>query len=289
MCLEIPPNPSPDREVRVLPDAAHTHFEYLCSDEFVSASRQFANAQLEFDRRENQRGGGRGNGYAARLAGLYQREFQRRSKFILSTLRAVHESFGKATGEVVESQLKDLGARMIGQQFQALEGSYLRHVQPFGLESCSSGLSDIYPLEAAAIQNSLARHFWTLRNVPMATESPIQPTMNFYGQVGAVQTGPNAVANVTQQWTQDNVNAVLDALSRLRRDLTAAPSVEHELRAELVQDMDRAAAELKAGAPSPARILRWLGGVAAAVQTIPAVKPAWEAVRDTARALGLPL
>lgn len=271
-------------EERLLPDTAVVHFNHLCASDFASGWRKFADDQREFERRET---GGRGEGYAARLATLYQREFERRAQFILATLKDVHRTFGAPLGESVLNQLLDVAARTLSDQLQAIEGAYMRHVQPFGLLGVASGLSDRAPLQQAAIANALRQHFWTLEHVPVKKDASPQATMTFNGPVGAVQTGSHAVANVSQQWNADTVTAAIDQLNRFRELLEREADIEPSLRPELVRDIDNAKAELALEKPSAGRVSRWLGGVGAAIQTVGALQPAWEMVRSAIRALGV--
>ena len=115
-----------------------------------------------------------------------------------------------------------------------------------------------------------------------------QSTFIFNGSVGAVQTGLNATANV-QQWMQGDSAALAQAFQQLRTAIGGEPGLNSKDKDELVADIDKAEAELKAENPSKSRLLKWLGGVAAVVQTIGSAQPAFEVVRTAAKALGLPL
>jgi len=78
----------------------------------------------------------------------------------LATLKDVHRNFGAPLGESVLNQLLDIAARTLSDQLQAIEGAYMRHVQPFGLLGVASGLSDRAPLQQAAVANALRQHLW---------------------------------------------------------------------------------------------------------------------------------
>jgi hypothetical protein len=70
--------------------------------------------------------------------------------------------------------------------------------------------------------------------------------------------------------------------------LHTAPGLDADLRADLVKDVESASTEIAAPTPNTGRLTRWLGGIGAAVQTVGALQPAWEAVKVGLRSLGLP-
>jgi hypothetical protein len=120
-------------------------------------------------------------------------------------------------------------------------------------------------------------------------ENPMnQTTNNFYAPVGAVQTAKNATANV-QQWMPGESSALAEALQHLRTAIGNAPELNSDDKDELTSDIDKVQAELKTANPSQSRLLKWLGGIGAVVQTIGSAQPALEVVCTAAKALGLPL
>lgn len=269
----------------MIPDAAVTYFGHLCTDGLVEQSRKLSDAQREFDRKET---GGRGQGYAARLAALYQEQLKARGQVIVEAAKTVHQKFGLPSDEGTATELKALAEKALHAQVDGLRGSYERHVQPFGITPASDPFAHQGPLTHAGVVNAVGRHLWTLENVPMQKEPNAVPTMTFNGPVGAVQTGANAVANVTQSWSGESVAAVVKALAEFKALLQATPGVDAELRADLVTDVENASTELATTTPNVGRLTRWLGGVGTAVQTVSALQPAWDAVKVGLRTLGLP-
>lgn len=275
-----------------LPDDAITHFNNLCSTKFADASAELACAQKEFQQEETTRGRGMGGaGFAARLAKLYADDLTKRTQIIVANLKMTHADFGTPLAPGVDTLLTDLGIKALSQQFQGLDGEYHRYLSRLELPgNHSSGLDQKYPMHQATVHNLISQHFWTLRSVPM--KSPIQPlgqpTIIINGSVGAVQTGSNATANV-QQRTLGDSSALLEALQQLRTSVCGAPELNSKEKDELLTDIDKAQAELKVENPSKSKLINWLGGFAAVVQTIGSAQPAFELVRAAAKALGLPL
>lgn len=282
----------PSRYAECLPDDATTYFNNLCSIGFAEAWTELARTQKEFEREEVTRGRGIGGaGFAARLAKLYENDLSKRTQIIVANLKQVHADFREPLAPGVDEQLKELGIAALRQQYQGLDGAYLRHLNHCGSSTIyPSGLDQKYPLHHATVHNQIVQYLWKLRKVPMKSPAlPLnQSTFIFNGSVGAVQTGLNATANV-QQWMQGDSAALAQAFQELRTAIGGEPGLNSKDKDELVADIDQAEAELKAENPSKSRLLKWLGGVAAVVQTIGSAQPAFEVVRTAAKALGLPL
>jgi hypothetical protein len=110
---------------------------------------------------------------------------------------------------------------------------------------------------------------------------------NFYGPVGAVQTGSHAIAHV--QIDAAGGARLIEALEKLRDALPRAADMaldDREQGAELVGDVILAA---RASKPNGLKLTGLLMGLAMLVQTVASVRPAWDAVRAAAHALGIPL
>lgn len=269
----------------MLSEAAITHFGHLCTDGFAEQWRQLSEAQRAFERKET---GGRGEGYAARLAQLYQEQLKARGQVILEAAKSIHVRFGLPSDEATASALKALAEKTLEAQIQGLRGAYERHLLPFGITPASDPFAHQGPLTHAGVLNAIGRHLWEVQNLPMPKQPTPTPSITFNGPVGAVQTGDNAVANVTQSWSGENVAAVVKALADFKALLHTAPGLDAELRADLLKDVERASTELAAPTPNTGRLTRWLGGVGTTVQTVGALQPAWEAVKVCLRSLGLP-
>ena len=116
-----------------------------------------------------------------------------------------------------------------------------------------------------------------------------QPTFNFYGSVGAIQTAPNAVAHVRQQGGERDFSVLVDALMQLRNAVSAADGIDANQREKLITDIAASDAEIKRGVKDETALLKWLAGIGSIVQTLGSAQPAWEVLRAAARSVGLPL
>lgn len=278
----------------MLPADAITHFHNLCSAQMADASVAYSKLREDFERGESSRGQGpRGAGFAARLARLYADDLAKRTQIIISALKTIQEDFDLPPDEGVGEQLKDLGLRTLSQVFQGLEGGYVRHLQRIGLSAIHpSGLDQKYALHRVSVSNLISRHMWTIRRVPMKKQpdaSTGQTSVTIHGPVGVVQTGAHSTANVQQIWSQAGAAKLIAELDSLRVVLIGTQELDAAAKHELAMDIEQAKAELGSQEPNKARLVRWLGGIGALVQTVASAQPALEAVRAAARAIGLPL
>ncbi|MES2715435.1 MAG: hypothetical protein V4795_06705 [Pseudomonadota bacterium] len=280
----------------MLPPEAKTYFDSLSSASNADAWSELARRQKSFERDEFARGHApAGAGFSARLAALYAESLTARAREIVEMLKTVHQSFNSPLDEGVDVQLRDWGARALSDARQGLEGGYLRHLQSFGIDPAhASGFSHAYALAQATVGTLPSRYLWELRNVPTKRPQPpasaqLAPVViNNSGTIGALQTGAGSSTNV-QQWVGGDTSELRAALAALRETLERAQDVEADQRSVLVADVDGAVIELQQDKPNKGKLLRWLGGIGAVVQTAASVKPAYEAVQAVARALGLPL
>lgn len=270
----------------MLPGVAITFANHLIADKLSAGWKGLSEAQQIFDQKEK---GPRGVGYAARLASIYEQELQRSSAVIVESLKEAHMRFGLPLGADVLQQLLELADKSLRLQVEGLQGAHERHVARFGIVGRKDCLGYQPQLQHAFIQNILRKHFWTLENVPVTTETPPQPmTMNFHGPVGTVQTGAHAVANVSQSWTQENMAAVISSLAQFQALLQEAKGIDPAQRLGLVNAINDATNELTDEAPRTGNVVRWLGAVGDAVKTVGSLQPAWEGVKAALRVLGLP-
>lgn len=117
--------------------------------------------------------------------------------------------------------------------------------------------------------------------------SPGAPGVTIIGPVGAVQTGSHAIAHV-------HIDAagsarLLKTLENLRSELPKAADMaldEREQGAELASDLIVA---VRAPKPNASKLAGLLMGLSMLVQTVASLRPAWDAVRYAANAVGIPL
>lgn len=281
----------------MLPPKAKTYFDNLLSASNAEAWSDLTQRQKAFERGEFARGiSPDGAGFVARLAALYADSLTARARAIGEILKIVHQAFDSPLNDGVDSQLRDWGERALSDAYQGLEGGYVRHLQRYGVDPAhATGLSHAYASARVVVGNLPSSYLWELRNVPAkrpqspSASSTAPVVINNSGTIVALQTGANSTTNVQQQWGGGDSTELRAALTALRNALERAQDVEAAQRVDLIADVDSAVAELEQENPNKGRLLRCLGGVGAAVQTVASVQPAYAAVQSLARVLGLSL
>lgn len=288
--LEVP---NPQQEERLLSDDAVQYFEQLCARNFADAWVSLDQRLTDFLKTEACHGRKVGGvGFAARVSKLYENDLRIRSRSILVNLKQVHQDFGSPLVNGIDEQLKTMGVVLIEQQLHGLEDAYKRYLGRIGMtEIPPSGLDIRYSLQRAAIANEISQYIWVLRKVPMKSpDQPVgQPTFIINGNVGAIQTAPNAVAHVHQQVGERDFSVLVDALMQLRHVASTVDGIDANQREKLIADIAATDAEIKREAKDETALLKWLAGIGSIVQTLGSAQPAWEAVRVAARSIGLPL
>lgn len=279
----------------MLPDTAKRYFDSLVASAMANASIELDQQQRAFEQHDFTRGQTPNSiGFKARLAALYDKNLAERAKAIANALIKVHTSFESPLDASVDVQMADWGTKSLADAYASLKGSYVRHLQRFGVNAAQDLSLDIaYAGARATVANTPNHHLWELRNVPMkrpiqsAASFPVQVNIHNSGNIGAVQTGAQSTASVQQQWIEGDINSLKEALAVLRSALDGAPDIEVSMRAELVADIDRATVELTQKPLNKTKLFGLLSGIVAVIGTTASVQPAYEAVISAARALGL--
>lgn len=121
-------------------------------------------------------------------------------------------------------------------------------------------------------------------------EQPAPPvTINNSGNIGALQTGAGATATVAMNVREGDRAALLAAIEQLGAALQSAQQLNHEQQRHALDIIEQLKAVAQEEAPKPALLRGLLVGLGYTVQTIAAVRPAWDLVRSAAQPLGIKL
>lgn len=112
---------------------------------------------------------------------------------------------------------------------------------------------------------------------------------NFYGSVGAVQTGDKASASIVQNLGASDVDAIRDALALARGAMLAATEIGERPRTELINVIDEATGELSSATPNSTKLNSLLLTIATTIQTMASAKPAYQALKGALLPLGITL
>ena len=160
--------------------------------------------------------------------------------------------------------------------------SHLRHMDGRLVDDAKAKLSDAETRGVALLAGEIGL-FAHKHNQPRAGTAAAQPVVNVAGSVGVIQTGDWAIANVAQNFGQDEKQAIENALVALRAYLDTHKEDTEELAGVVIE----AEAEVAKGKPNLLRLKSLLMGAGATVQSIAAAQPAYEAIKVALRALGI--
>jgi hypothetical protein len=118
-------------------------------------------------------------------------------------------------------------------------------------------------------------------------ESASSAAFNFYGQVGAVLTGPGATATVTI--TADQRQTIVGALNAIQDVVARAPELAPLQRTQVVELVAEAKAEAQKEQANGFKLRGILSGVGMAVQTLGSAREAYNLLKGAAALIGLHL
>lgn len=115
------------------------------------------------------------------------------------------------------------------------------------------------------------------------------PTYNFYGNVGAVQTGANAAANVVQNLGSDERAAIDAALRQVLEEVRTSQQFHEQQRGEIVQIVEECQSQLRDKSPNNTKLMAMFNVLAGSIQAISSAQPAYQSLRLALLPLGITL
>jgi hypothetical protein len=110
---------------------------------------------------------------------------------------------------------------------------------------------------------------------------------NFYGTVGAIQTGAAPSASVSQQLGQADLAALSAALERVAEAIARSTDVTPEVRGDVDEVLVELRSEIGKPRQNSLRLRQLASGVAMTIQTVASARPAYEALKTALLAFGI--
>ena len=178
-------------------------------------------------------------------------------------------------------ELRQLCSSTLGQLFNS--SSIERNAGPHSLENTRDHVIAKHEVE-------IDLYIDTLKSGSVGTNNNPISNYNFQGStIGAVQTGPMALANVVQNLGMEDRNAIKQALDLTRSAIASTDKILHTQKNELVEIVDEAKNELDQKNPNNTRITSLLQTIASTIQTIASAHPAYQALKSALIPLGITL
>lgn len=120
-------------------------------------------------------------------------------------------------------------------------------------------------------------------------EYPMTHNYNFYGNVGSVQTGANAIANVVQNLSVDERASLAAALQQFKEAIGIAPSLTEPERQKLLEIAQECTSEIGSDSPNDTKLFNMFMILGTAIQSIASAQPAYQVLKTAFLAFGITL
>ena len=266
-------------------------FTGFCNGDFTDGQRKLDDEIQELNLRLGGQGNGRSGAFYKGMAKQFRAEFVRRANSIFLILKRVHEDYGRPLGENSSSQMNSIAANALSNQLQNLEREYIRVcAYDAKLAATASHLDEEFRQQLSRLKleiDAYLKRLSTQSSQTMSSTSSI--IVNNHGTIGALQTGQNAISNIQQQWSTSDREPMLAALKSLHEAFISVRDEHDPSHTELAQVIVESIQEVDAAKPNRLKVLGYISALAATVQTIPSIQPAFDVLRTVARAIGFPV
>lgn len=116
---------------------------------------------------------------------------------------------------------------------------------------------------------------------------PMTQQYNFYGSVGAVQSGPYATTNIYQSLSGEEKQSLDRALAQVRSAIAAGATISDQHRRELLSIADECTKEMSSPTPNNTKLMTMFNVLGTTVQAMADARPAYEALKVAVACLGV--
>lgn len=200
---------------------------------------------------------------------------------------------GVRYSEELATELKDTVKNNIPENLNEFKGLVKRNTQRFGINVGSAHkprLVDAYRQALAKISNEIDLFVLSLkRHEEIVKTGELSTTINIYSPVGAIQTGKNAVAHVTQYIDPVIKQQIQDILVSLEKNLLKLDSLPHHPKDEIIELVQEGQSEIRKDKPNLTKIKSILSTAAISIQLVDHLKPTYEILKSVLVHLGIPM
>jgi hypothetical protein len=216
-------------------------------------------------------------------------ELAARARIVWERLETTHQRLGSPQSETLADDMKRELETYIDEQDQQLKQlatdqlAYMHNPHPVDL--ISGPKASIKEVLFAEIDLYVA-------GLPYVNDQHLVgagTTINITGSVGSIQTGAGSMANVTQSINAADKEALWLALSEAKALLQEIDDATAPEKQDVLQVMSDAETELSKEAPNKTKLRGLLMGAAITIQTIPAMQPAYQAIKAAVLQIGFHL
>ena len=240
----------------------------------------------------NARGVLRSSMTVVRIKEICEREIEIRAILAWQSLVRVLQTLGIQSSDDIAVDLKDFLRESINSSYaeltqilrQNLMNMNMMTIEQVSLEEARDHVIAKHEIEIDIYVDTRAK---SSENGGAASEHA--SNYHFYGNVGAVQTGPGALANIVQNLGQEDQEAIKQALVLARDAIAASDEIAEAKRNELVEIVDEARSEIERENPDSTKLQSLFTTVATTIQTLSSAQPAYQALKGALMPFGIML
>jgi len=222
---------------------------------------------------------------------LLSRELEIRTVLSWEDMVRVHRVLGSKIAETLAKDFKEQLASYVQRAYDKLSmrlSQILEKAPPNVKLSLAEAFSlsiDKHNVEIDLYVDSL-----TIRSESLSATSPsMAPQYNFYGNVGAVQTGSSSSANVIQNLGSEDRQALISALGTVKEQLLNIQDMTERKQGELKEIVEECILQSTSQSPNNTKLFGLLNILGITVQSIASAQPAYQALKTALMPLGIML
>ena len=222
---------------------------------------------------------------------LLSRELEIRTVLSWEDMVRVHRVLGSARTETLAKDFKEEIASYARQAYDELSkrlSQILKNAPPnvkLSLDEDFSLSIDKHNIEIDLYVDSLSIRSETAAGASVTAAQQY----NFYGNVGAVQTGSSSSANIIQNLGPEDRQALISALSSVREQLASIQDMTERKQTELREIVEECIQQSTSQTPNNTKLFTLLNILGITVQSIASAQPAYQALKTALMPLGIML
>jgi hypothetical protein len=217
----------------------------------------------------------------------YEHELDVRAILAWQSLHRVHQTFGAQIEDELRADFKFAINHLISNIFDELSISLASNFQSIPA-NIDLSLTEARVATTFKHEIEIDLYIDSISNSNLHLK-PMTQNYNFYGNIGAVQTGASATANIVQNLSDSDKNALQESLAQVISALENAASIASQQKNDLIEITQDCITTLNSSNPNNTKLLTMFNVLGTAIQSISSAQPAYQALKIAVLPLGINL
>lgn len=218
---------------------------------------------------------------------MYAHELELRAVIIWKSLVRVHRALPALSSDLLASELKQEFSKYLRSTADELTEYLSQELNIFSGKEKFTSLNDTY--DHLIQKHEVEIDLYTDALTAQREEVAVPPQYNFYGNVGAVQTGANASANVVQNLSEGDKTALIEALDLVKTVVSKGWELDSIRQDELLDTVRECVSQINSDKPNNTLLRSALSTVAMTIQALASAGPAYQALKTALMPMGIML